>query len=213
MSVLYLYALIGDPPRSPWAGASTGSGWRPFPAPGFLVVVGRLDAQPGPPTDTALRRHDATMRRIGATVEALLPMRFGTVVPDEDAAARLLRPRAIELAGRLVHVRAAPDDPAPLRPRRGRRARRAPRAAAAPAWAPARAPATSPSATRLTRPPTCPSWRRSGKRSTGLVADERVQRHATPPLLASVYHLVPREASARYREPSGEPLGAWLLDA
>ena len=33
----------------------------------------------------------------------------------------------------------------------------------------------------------------------GLVADERVQRHATPPLLVSVYHLVPRERRARYR--------------
>jgi gas vesicle protein GvpL/GvpF len=33
-----------------------------------------------------------------------------------------------------------------------------------------------------------------------LVADERVHRHGTPPLLASVYHLVPREEGARYRE-------------
>jgi gas vesicle protein GvpL/GvpF len=33
----------------------------------------------------------------------------------------------------------------------------------------------------------------------GLVADERVQRHLTPPLLASVYHLVPRNRGRRYR--------------
>jgi hypothetical protein len=32
-----------------------------------------------------------------------------------------------------------------------------------------------------------------------LVADERVQRHATPPLLASVYHLVPRSQRTQYR--------------
>jgi hypothetical protein len=33
----------------------------------------------------------------------------------------------------------------------------------------------------------------------GLVSDERVQRHAAPPLVASVYHLVPRGRCAQYR--------------
>ena len=104
MSALYLYALVGDSPRK-----DPGRGLRRerleiLPGRGFHVVVGRMAAAPAPSPDT-LRRHDAVVRRIAATVDAILPMRFGAVVPDAEAAARLLAPRAVELAGRLAQVR------------------------------------------------------------------------------------------------------------
>ena len=105
MSVLYLYALVGDPPAErPGPRAPPGAPGGPA-GPGIPRGRGPDgDAAPAASPDT-LRRHDAIVRRIAATVDAILPMRFGSVAPDEDAAARLLAPRAIELAGRLAQVR------------------------------------------------------------------------------------------------------------
>jgi hypothetical protein len=143
-------------------------------------------------TATALRRHDATVRRIAATVDAVLPMRFGSTVPDESAAARLFGPRAVELAGRLAHVRGHQQMTVRVFG--------------------TSAPRTAPPTTKST--PAGPGTRYLAARRRahgvpeldpirplldGLVADERVQRHATPPLLASVYHLVPRRRRAQYR--------------
>jgi len=190
VSVLYLYALVGDPPRR-----SPGRGLRReplaiLPLRGFHMVAGRLPAVPAA-TAAALRRHDATVRRIAATVDAVLPMRFGSAVPDTRAAMRLLEPRTIELAGRLAHVRGheqmtvrvfGPSAPRTSPPTRSTRAGPGTRYLAARRRAHG-APELDPIRPLL----------------AGLVADERVQRHATPPLLASVYHLVPRSRRAQYR--------------
>jgi hypothetical protein len=143
-------------------------------------------------TTTALRRHDATVRRIAATVDAVLPMRFGSAVPDERAAARLLTPRTVELAGRLARVRGheqmtvrvfGPPSPGPPPPR----------------TRPTRSgPGTRYLAARQ-RAHGVPELDSIRPLFDGLVTDERVQRHATPPLLASLYHLVPRGRRAQYR--------------
>jgi hypothetical protein len=191
VSVLYLYALVGDPPRR-----SPGRGLRReplaiLPLRGFHLVAGRMPAIPAA-TATALRRHDATVRRIAATVDAVLPMRFGSAVPDERAAARLLTPRTVELAGRLARVRGheqmtvrvfgppSPGLPPPRTP--------STRSGPGTRYLAARR--------RAHRVPELDSIR---PLLDGLVTDERVQRHATPPLLASVYHLVPRGRRAQYR--------------
>ena len=198
MSVLYLYALVGDRPSG-----GTGRGLRReplavIPGGGFHVVVGRMDAPPAA-TTAALRRHDAALRRIAATVDAVLPIRFGSVVPDEDAAERVLRPRALELAGRLAQVR--DHEQMTLRvfgPRRPSRARvavpaRAGRAGLGPG-------ARFLAARRhLHERPGAPELDPIRPLLDGLVSDERVQRHTTPPLLASVYHLVRRGRHAEYR--------------
>ncbi len=202
MSVLYLYALVGHPPR-----ADAGRGLRRerlqvLPGRAFHVVVGRMDTAPAAATAT-LRRHDAVVRRIAATVDAILPVRFGSVLPDEDAVARLLGPRAIELAGRLAHVRG--HEQMTLRlygPRRGSREK--PRVSVPETDAPEGA-RVGPGARylearkRLHRAALAPELDAVRPLLDGLVADERVQRHATPPLLVSVYHLVPRDRRARYR--------------
>lgn len=198
MSALYLYALVGESPRK-----DPGRGLRRerleiLPGRGFHVVVGRMAAAPAPSPDT-LRRHDAVVRRIAATVDAILPMRFGAVTPDAEAAARLLRPRAVELAGRLAQVRG--HEQMTLRvfgPRRRLPARAPlPRRTAAPRLGPgARYLAER---KRLDDAATAPELDPIRPLLRDLVADERVQRHATPPLLASVYHLVLRERRAQYR--------------
>ena len=197
MSVLYLYALVRTPPRG-----DTGRGLRRealeiLPGPGFQIIAGRMAAAPDP-TAATLRRHDAVVRRIAATVDAVLPIRFGSVVPDAAGAARVLAARAPELAARLDRVRgheqmtlrvfgvpaAAPGAPT---------AREARGAAAGPG--------TRYLAAQRRRHDAAAAPERDPLRPLlgDLVAEERVQRHRTPPLLASVYHLVPRERRAQYR--------------
>jgi len=55
-------------------------------------------------TPTALRRHDATVRRLAGRTDAVLPIRFGTVVGDRLALARALAPRAAGLREALALV-------------------------------------------------------------------------------------------------------------
>jgi hypothetical protein len=197
VSILYLYALVDRRPRGDVGVGLRRERLRVLAGSGCHVVLGRLRTAPEPVT-AALRRHDATVRRIAARVDAILPIRFGTTAPDEDAALRWLRPRAIELAGRLVHVRGR--EQMTLRLFGARR----PSTPPGPAPGPARDrlhPGTRYLAERRRAhahaavPELDPVRRALGS----LVADERVQRHGTPPLLASVYHLIPRGQGPRYR--------------
>ncbi len=198
MSVLYLYALIGTPPRGDAGRGLRREALEVLPGPGFQIVAGRMATAPDP-TATTLRRHDAVVRRIAATVDALLPIRFASVVPDAATATRILATRAPELLARLDRVRGheqmtlrvfgvpaatTPDAPP---------ARKA-RAAAA-------GPGTRYLAAQRRRhdPAAAPELDPIRPLLGDLVVEERVQRHRTPPLLASVYHLVPRERRAQYR--------------
>ena len=163
------------------------------------MVVGRMDEAPAADA-AALRGHDAVVRRIAATVDAILPMRFGSVAPDEDTAARLFAPRAIELAGRLVHVRG--HEQMTLRvfgPRRAARSR--PPAPGSATTAPARPGGAIPrrATSGSMAPRRRPSSIRSARCSTASSPTSASSATLTPPLLASVYHLVPRDRGARYR--------------
>jgi Gas vesicle synthesis protein GvpL/GvpF len=196
MSLLYLYALVGERPRGEIGRGLRRERLELLPGRGYHVVVGRMAAPPAAAPD-ALRRHDATVRRIAATVDAILPIRFGSTAADEGTAARLLAPRALELAGRLVHVRG--HEQMTLRvfgPRRAPKGRATVSAAAAALGPGARYLAER---MRLRDSADAPELDPIRPLLEGLVADERVQRHATPPLVASVYHLVPRALRAQYR--------------
>lgn len=193
---LYLYAVLGGRPGRPAGRGLRGERLRFLPVKGGLIVVaGPMQVAPAP-SAAALRRHDATVRRLAKTVDAILPVRFGTLVPDDAELARLLAARVAELrealalvagreqmtlrvygAGRAI-VPAAPGPRIPGQPGTRYlvarlRARR--RARAVPEIAPLR-----------------PALRR-------LVRAERVEPHAEPPLLASLYHLVDRGQARAYR--------------
>ncbi len=149
--------------------------------------------RPGPPPTAAhLRRYDRTMHELAERFSAILPVRFGTRMA-EDELRFVLSSRRSALARALAHVRrrtqmtvrivrphaageqrVEPDMPRPLTGRDylRRRARTAAAARAVPGFEPVR------NAVRR--------W----------VRDERVEHRAG---VSSVYHLVPRSAVDAYR--------------
>jgi len=194
MSDVYVYALLGDAPAP-----NAGAGLREEPlrvvrVGELLAAVGDMAKSPAV-SEATLRAHDAVIRRLADGVDAILPVRFGSLLP-ESSLADVLRARARELSEALALVagrqqmtlRVLGETPANVVPAteasdaagpgaRYLAARRAEwqRAREAPELAPLR-----------------PGLER-------LVRAERVMRHDTPPLLASVYHLIDRGASAEYR--------------
>lgn len=168
----------------------------------------------------SLRAHDAVVRRMAATVDAVLPARFGTLVADEEELDRLLAFRATELTEAIELV--AGREQMTLRVFRvGRTAGKA-----APARVRARAGtgagtaylAARMAADRRARSAPEIAWLRPVLRD--LVAAERIERHRAGSLVASVYHLIARgqssaylaaveEASRRRRAVRVVPSGPW----
>ena len=198
MSLLYLYALVGDPLRSDPGRGLRRERLEVLSGRGFHVVMGRMDTPPAASPAT-LRRHDAVVRRIAAAVDAILPMRFGSVVSDEGAAARLLTPRAIELAGRLAQVRGHEQMTLRVFGPRGASRPHAPVTGRTAGGRPGPGTRYLAERGRLHHAAAVPELDPIRPLLDDLVTDERVQRHATPPLLASVYHLVSRDRRAQYR--------------
>ncbi len=184
---LYLYAIVGPGARGPFGKGMRGALLSTVSAGGARVVV-----QEGPrfePTMTAMRAHDRVVRRIARRVSAVLPFRFGSTVTDARALRQLLAPLSSAIARALEHV----DECVQMTMRvYGRRAR-APR--------PSRddGPGTRFLRKRLASgrvPEVLPISRATAP----FVRDTRVQRHEARPLLASVYHLVPRVCLPEFRE-------------
>jgi hypothetical protein len=192
VSLLYLYSVLAEPPT-----AALGQGLAAEPlslvACGPLIsVVGEMRAPPAV-EGTALRGHDATIRRLADLVDAILPARFATMAEDETALRALLEPRTASLGDALRLVagceqmtlrvfgpalpppRAATDVPREAGP--GTR------------YLAARFRATTPAGLEPVRAAVA-----------ALVRAERITPHRTPPLLASVYHLVRRDDTAAYRQ-------------
>ncbi len=185
---LYLYALVGRPVRRPLGRGLGGEALRLIEVARMLVVAGRIDNAPRV-TPTALRRHDATVRRLAGRTDAVLPIRFGTVVGDRLALARALAPRAAGLREALALV--AGHEQMTLRVY-GEAVTTSDESATESAGAGQR---YLERRLRARRAPEVDPVRRALR---GLVSAERIERHERPPLLASVYHLVRRGDSKRY---------------
>jgi hypothetical protein len=194
VSALYLYAVLGQEPRGALGHGLGDEPLRAVRCGSLIAVAGAVDR--APPIDAAsLREHDQTLRRLADLVDAVLPVRFCTVVDDEQALADLLAPRSAELGEALALVAGREQMTLRLYGER-------------PLADPDPRPATAEGGPgtrylterlrqerRLDATPEIAALRRA---LAALVVDERVERHDTPPLLASLYHLVERGTSPRY---------------
>ena len=182
-----MYALLRELLRETALGAgATDEPLRAVDCGGLIAVVGDVVALPPADGDT-LRRHDAVVRRLHVAADALLPVRFGTALADEQTLAEEIEPRGDELRTALELVAGCYQltlrvfgMPAPIE---------APIVDAAPSTGVGTRYLTA----RLraeTRARTVPEIAPLREGLGRLVRAERAERHATLPLLASVYHLV-----------------------
>jgi hypothetical protein len=220
----YVFALVDTPPKGAKGKGLSGSlGLRRVPG-GYAVVERRADVPPaefGP-----LQRHQEVVARLAARVPAILPVRFGTLL-DDEAIEEALAERGPEIAEALDAVRnrvqftwrrrppsrsalrrPGPDPRFALRrpgpdPRSALR-RPGPDSRSALRRAPSTLNAGEPSgaeylrrAARAAKPLPPPAWRSLRGKLAPFVAAERYQP-ATATAPESLYHLVGRDAVARY---------------
>jgi Gas vesicle synthesis protein GvpL/GvpF len=97
--VIELYAITDDPapPEPPL---------RAIRCDGLTALCAPADPADREPTPDALWRHEEAVETLMEERD-LLPVRFGTLVSDEEAAARAVTERREELAARLDRVRGA----------------------------------------------------------------------------------------------------------
>jgi len=217
MSPVYVYAIADRSPRVAGAGLA-GEALEVVEGARVAAVVGAIAAAP-PVDEAGLRAHDDAVRRVAAQLPALLPARFGSLAADADELRRALDDGAEAYVEALDLVRGreqmtlrvldppggAPAPPSSPVPETGA-------AGAGTAYLAARAAASAASG--------IPGLRLLLDDLAGHVGAETVERHATPPLRASVYHLIPRgtaeaylaavrEASTRHPEVRVVASGPW----
>jgi hypothetical protein len=194
---LYVYALLAARPRQALPATADGRPLTAVAAAGLWAVVCRRRTAPRLQT-AALHAHDATIRAVWAATPALLPVRFGMLVPDVAALADALAPRAASLRDALGLVR-------------GREQMTLRVTGAAPPPKGAAGPVALASAARgrgarylaarrlaLARARALPDLDGLRARLGALLKAERVERHPSATGLVSVYHLIPRGRSRTY---------------
>lgn len=192
-SGLYLYAIVGRRPRG-----ALGTGIRGGPlalvrAGGAHVVVERAAAPE--PTPRAVRAHDRIVKRIAASTSAVLPFRFGSVVEDGAAVRRMLDAVKSAVANALEEVDGCVQYTLRVY---------GDAAKGAPGEGPVEAggPGTEWLRVRL-RARRVPEIAPVTEATLEYVRATRAERHDRPPLVASVYHLVPRAKARAYRAALG----------
>jgi len=192
MTRVYLYALLSATPSCETGVGVCAERLRVVAVGGLLALVGDV-GEPPEPSAVTLRAQDTVLRRLAAGVDAVLPVRFGTLVADDAALAESLAHRQPQLARALGRVSGCEQMTL--------RVWGEVIAMAPPAGEEAGGPGTRYLAGRRRAhdwahrvPELEPARRRLGD----LVREERVERHDRPPLLATVQHLIPRGAGSRY---------------
>ena len=210
MSPLYLYAVLGAVPSADAGAGLAGEPLRLLQCGEVLAIAGEMSEAPSIAPD-ALRAHDAVVRRLAESTDAVLPARFGMIARDEvvlcsrlEHAASSLREALARVAGREQMILRVFRDPAPSA---GAPGTSASQDAPAPSADVAASATGGPGARYLAE-------RASARRAAAEVPElyalrpvldrfvtaERVDRHDAPPLVASVYHLLARGEAAAYTE-------------
>jgi hypothetical protein len=189
----YLFALVDRTPSGgKLKGLSGPLGLRKIPG-GFAVVERRADV---PPAEFgSLKRHHDVLAQLAPRVDAILPVRFGTLL-DADAIEEALDERDEEIADAFDVVRgrvqftwrkagSGKRDAGSRKPEAG-----------------IRKPEASGTeylrrAAKAAKPAPPAAWRALRVKLAPLVAAERFQP-AGPALPETLYHLVARDKSARY---------------
>jgi hypothetical protein len=191
MNALYVYALVPSEVETPLGSGLAGEVLR-------LVRVGPMAAVVGDVEDTpsiapaSLRLHDEVVRRVARASDAILPFRFGATVIDAQELTEGLAPRFESLAAALERTRGC--DQMTLRLYSEEPPKRSPpRDEAGPGtrWLRERSAADAASLPELARlrAALAPHTRA-----------ETVETHGdSPPLRASVFHLVERGRLPDYR--------------
>jgi hypothetical protein len=203
VSAVYLYALVDAPPEAPLGRGLANEPLYTLRAGGLTAVIGVVEEPPSV-TPEALRAHDRVVRAVADRVEAIAPCRFGTACADEGALVERLEEGIPGVRAALEKVRGCSQ--MTLRvfaPGGGVDELRTPHDEGDDADG-----ALGPGARYLTRRMRDAQRARElpvlGPLRTALaplIRAERIERHTTPPLVASVYHLVSRgDADAYLRE-------------
>jgi hypothetical protein len=196
VSRVYVYALLDARPSGALPSGLQGERLRTVQRAGVVAVVGHVAAAPEVEA-SALRAHDATAVALSQGAGAVLPARFGAVLDDEAALARFLEDHAGPLREALQLVRGCRQMTLRLSSVAGRAPARPPEPPAAEAAA---GPGTAYLEARAAREPhNDPRVRAVVAPLEGLVRATRVEGHRHPPLVASVYHLVPVDRLEDYR--------------
>lgn len=196
---LYVYAIVSSPVRVRSLSSGAGDRLRPVIGGGTVAVVADCDKRPSP-TVSALRKHDAIVRRIAQAVPAVLPVRFGTIADTDRSLAALLEAWSAELQPALGLVERREQ----MTLRLFGRGAAVPEAPSPTSHQPEAEdhPGTS-YLTRLARAHTraraAPELERLNEALAHIVAAERISRHDTGPLLLTAYHLIPRGKARLYR--------------
>ena len=180
--MLYLYALLGAQP------STTPEGIRVLQCGPILAAVADVEAAPAL-DEGSLRGHERVVRELANHVDAILPIRFGSSIPNETILRELLERRETELCPALEMVAG--------REQMTLRVYGAESHAAQPDADNSLGPGSRYLAKKV-REQDITGLSAVQQRLGTLIKAERIQRHGKPPLLASVYHLIERGRSAEY---------------
>ena len=198
MSV-YVYALVAEAPGEGLGTGMSGEALRVVTCGRLLAVVGDTSARP-PVTSTALREHDRAIRRITAVMDAVLPMRFGSMVDEELELTRHLEPAEASLEAALVLVAGREQMTVRVYERKAR-AEEGPRIAAPPAAAANLGPGARYLLERrqtLENDPHRAALDAVLAAPATFIRGQRIESHGSPPLIASVHHLIERGQGSAY---------------
>ena len=198
MSV-YVYALVAEAPSEGLGTGMSGEALRVVTCGRLLAVVGDTSARP-PVTSTALREHDRTIRRITAVTDAVLPMRFGSMVDGELELAGHLEPAEAALEAALVLVAGREQMTVRVYERQAR-AEEGTRIAAPPPAAANLGPGARYLLDRrrtLEHDPHRAALDAVLAAPASFIRAQRIESHGSRPLIASVHHLIERGQGAAY---------------